>query len=141
MALSRLGARPGTERLQSLRRAAIGDDALDSRHRRADRGNLGLGLPAAANDAEAASAGPRKVLRGHTAGGPGAPLAECVGLDDGDRRSGLQVEEAHHERRLAGDSGIGLHSRVAQLTVDREHHGEGAFVERKSPPRHVLDGA
>ena len=56
VALSRLGARRRAERAQLLGGAAVGDNALDRRHGRPDRVDLGLGLPAAADDAEAASA-------------------------------------------------------------------------------------
>ena len=141
VALSRLGAGPRAERAEPLRGAAVGDDALDRRHGRPDRVDLRLGLPAAADDPEAAGAGPREVLRRDAARGPGAPLAERIRLDHGGQRPGLQLEEADDERRLPGDGGIRLHACVPELAVDRRHHGEGAVVECKTPPRHVLDRA
>ena len=141
MALSRLGARLRAERVQLLGCAAVGDNALDRRHGRPDRADLRLGLPAAADDAEAAGAGPREVLRGNAARGPRAPLAERVRLDHRCKRPGLQLEEADDELRLPGDGGVGLHACVAQLAVDGGHHRERTVVELESPPRHVLDRA
>ena len=52
MRLARLGADFLAELLELLLGPAVGDDALDRRHRLADALNLALGLPAAADDAE-----------------------------------------------------------------------------------------
>ena len=82
---------------QSLGRAAVRDNALDRRHGCANRADLGLGLPATADDAEAAGAGRREVLRGNATRGPGAPLAESVRLDHRCEGPGLQLKEGHDE--------------------------------------------
>ena len=129
VALAGLGTRRRAERAEPLGRAAVGDNALEGRHCRPDCVHLRLGLPAATDDAEAAGAGRGKVRRGHSARSPRAPLAQCVRLDHRYRRPGLELEEADDERCFAGDGGVGLHPGVAQLAVDGEHHGEGAFVE------------
>ena len=64
--------------------AAVGDDPLDPRQRRADARDLRLGLPAAADHAERRRARPGEVLRRDPARRAGAQLAERVGLDHRD---------------------------------------------------------
>jgi len=110
-------------------RAAVRDNALDGGHGRPDRADLCLGLPATADDAEAAGAGRREVLRGNTTRGPGAPLAERVRLDHRCEGPGLQFEEGHDELCFPSYGCIGLHSCVAQLAIDGEHHRESTVVE------------
>src|SRR5204862_1062807 len=124
VALAGLGAYALTEGLELLRRAAVSDDAPDRRHGGPDTRHLALGLPAAANHAERPRAAPREVLRCDAACRSGAQLAEPVGLDDGSELGPLRVEDAHDERRSAGQRCVGLEACEVESAVDCAHERE-----------------
>ena len=139
VALARLGADLLAERAQALLRAAIGDDALDPRQRFADAGDLALGLPAAADDAERPGLRLGQILGRNAAGGAGAQLAHPVGLDHARHLGLLGVEENDDERRPAGEPCVRLHAGEPELAVGSGHDGERAVGQSHAGPRPILD--
>ena len=140
VALSGLGAVLGAEGTQPVPGAAIRDDALDVRQRRADAEDLRLRLPAAADHAEA-----RRPARGEVPGRDaarrtGAQLAQLVGLDDRDELGRGGAEEEDGEACALTEAGVDLRARVTELEVCGGHDGERTAVEPQAVPRPVLHG-
>jgi hypothetical protein len=127
--------------LQNLARfsSAVDDDALDRRNSLADAQNLALGLPAAAEDAEACRPFAREVLRRHGARGTRPQLSKLVGFEHRGQLTALDVEEADDERRPCRHPRIGLHPRQTQLVVDSRHDREGAAVGLLARPGAIVD--
>ena len=124
-----------------LGRAAVGDDALDRGQPGANRPDLRLGLPAAADHAQRARSTPGEMLRRDAARGSGPSLPGRIGFEHGCELAGAKVEERDGEEGASSGSGVGLDAGVAELAVDRGHDCEAAVVESEPPPRYVLDGA
>ena len=141
MALPRLGTVRLAERAQVLLRPAIGDHALELGKRDADGGELRLGLPAAADQAQAARAAPREVPCGDPARRAGAQLAELVRVDHGDELRRVGTEEQDHKAGALAEAGVDLRAREHELEVDGGHHGERPVLEPQPVARPVLDPA
>jgi hypothetical protein len=138
----RLGADPLAEALEPLLAAAVRDDALDRRHRRANRGDLALGLPAAADHAQRSRPRARQVLGRDAARSAGPELPEPVRLDHGDELGAARLEEEDDEADIrVAERGVGLEAGVAELSVGRRHHGEDPAFESEPVARPVLDAS
>ena len=101
-------------------------------------GDLGLGLPAAADHAERARPRPGEVPSRDAAGRPGAELSEPVGLDHCDQPPRFRVEEDDDERGRLG-CGVSLEPGEAELPIDGGHDRERTVREAQPPARRVLD--
>ncbi len=141
VALARLGSVLLAERREPLLVAAVGDDALDARKRGADRGELRLGLPAAADQPEAPRARAGEMLRGDAARRAGAELAELVRLDHRDELGRVGAEEENDEARAVAEAGVDLRAGVAELEIGRRHHGKRSLLQPEPVARPVLDRA
>ena len=138
MALARLGADALAERLQRAFRAAVGNDALDARHRRADASDLCFRLMTAADHAQRRRTFLRQVLGGDPARRAGTQPAEVVGLDHRDELGLRGVEEHDDERGALGEACVELRARIAQLKVRCGHVREPSLVEAEASARRVL---
>ena len=127
------------------RAPARDDDPLDRRHRRTDRRELRLGLPARADQPEGRRTGSGEVLRGDAARRARPNLAETVGRDQCRERARRPVrpvverEEADDELERPSDDGVALETRDAESAVGRGHHREVPVVRPEPPARHQLD--
>ena len=119
--------------------AAVDDRRRDVRKRRADGGDLRLGLVPAADHAEADGALLREMLRRHAARCAGAQPAELIGLDHREHVVPLRMEQHEHELRAARAGGVRLHAGDAEAEVGGRHHGQPAFLEPQPVARAVLD--
>jgi hypothetical protein len=106
MGLAALGSERLAELPEVLLRAAVGDHPLDRRHRFANAQDLALGLPAAAEDAQAARPLTCEVLRRDRARSTGPELAQLVGLDHRGELGAVEVEQADHEGGAARKPGV-----------------------------------
>ena len=141
MGLAWLGSDLLAELLEPLLGTAVDDDTLDRRDGFADAGDLGLGLPAAADHAERRRAGLREVRRRDAAA---APVRSCPILSasiTAVSSRALGVEEHDDERRAAGEPHVRLEAGEPELRVDRGHDRERAVLEREPCPGAVVDGA
>jgi hypothetical protein len=136
--LGRLGAEPLAERPQPLLGPAIRDDAVERRDGGPDALHLGLGLEAAADDAERSASRAREVPGGDAARRAGAQPAQVVGLDHRGELAPGGVEQHDHERRPRIRRGIGLEAGQLELPVNRGHHRQGAAVEALARARPVV---
>ena len=151
--LGRLAVVLAAERGEPLGVAAVDDDALDRRHRRADARDLRRRLPAAADHAEARGALPGEVARRDGRGRAGPQLPELVGLDhrlEPRRRSSEKSTTTNGVP--ARRPGVRLEPGVAELAVDARHHrvlrrrragaasrGRLSTAPRGEPPERLLD--
>ena len=119
--------------------AAVDDRRRDVRERRADRGDLRLGLVTAADHAEAHGAFLREVLRCHAARRAGAQPAELIGLDHRQHVVPRSIEQHEHELHAARAGGVRLHAGDAEAEVGGRHHGQPAVLEPQPVARAVLD--
>jgi hypothetical protein len=117
----------------------VDEDALDRRQHLPDARHLRLGLPPAADHAEARRAVPREVARRDGGGRARAELAEPVGLDHRLEASGRR-EEHDRERRSRGRPGVRLEPGKAELPVDAGHDRVLPLLEREPRPGSVVDG-
>ena len=126
----------------SRSRPAVGDDALDRRHRGADARDLRLGLPAAADHAERARAArARGASRRHrsrrrcAAGRAGPPRSRAAS-------SGRSEREEHDDERAPPGRRPRTPSRPRSRARGRRRHvREPPFLQFEPPPRSVLDRA
>src|SRR5206468_10652133 len=121
--------------------AAVGDDALDRRDRRADARDLAPCLPAAPDYAESLRARPREVPRRDGARRAGAELTQLVGLEYGVELSVLAAEEQDGEARPVAVRDVHLPAGEAESVVHCGHVREHPVLEPEPPPRRELDGA
>jgi hypothetical protein len=110
-----------------------------SRDRGADRRELGLGLPACSEQAEARRARPGEVLRRHAARRPRSHLAEPVRRDHGGERPVGEIEQADDEREPALDDRVALETGHPETAVRGRHDREVAAFDREPATRHELD--
>src|SRR5213078_4219653 len=129
VALPRLGAVLLAERAQPLLRPAIGDDALDLRHRGLDAGELRLRLPPAPDHAEAGRTLGREVPRRDAARRTGAQLPELVRLEHRDELRRVGTEEKDGEARSVAKARIDLGARVTELEIGGGHDRERSLLE------------
>src|SRR5207247_11235239 len=106
--LGRLRVQATAEVFQPLAGAAVREDTLDRRHGRPDRGDLALGLPAAADHPKSLRARAREVLRSDAARRSGAELPEPVGLDHRRELGPAGLEELHYEAHVVEASECGI---------------------------------
>ncbi len=107
----------------------------------ADARDLRLRLVAAADDPERARPARREVARRDPARRPGPELPEAIGLDHGDERRRVGVEEADDERRTVRRRGVELPTGEPELAVGSRHVGERALGQAQPAPRGDLDVA
>ena len=139
MALPRIGSHVLTERRKALRRAAVGDDALDGRQRGTDALDLGHRLLAATENPERSRAILREMARCHTARSARAQAAEVVGLDHGYTLRRLRVEETDEKGRTMRRRRVQLPPGEPESGVDGGHVCERSLLEPQPPPWRDLD--
>ncbi len=103
--------------------------------------NLAFGLPAGTEDGEHLAVGASQVLRGDRAGGAGAPLAECVSLDNGVQ---VPIGQPVEQEGKAGALGnvrayyrIALDAHRAERRRERPHDIKHRALDTSSTTRTV----
>src|SRR5215204_7410098 len=139
MSFGRLAVQALAEPFEIFLVAAVDDNVLEVRQHLADREDLALRLPAAAEHAQGRRPFPRQVLRRHGARGAGAKLPELVRLDHGCDFTPHEIEEAYNERRPALHPRVRLDAREPQLPVDGRHRRERTAVCVLAYTRPVLE--
>ncbi len=141
MTLARLGPDFLAERLEPFLVSAVRDDAIDRGNRRADRRDLALRLPAAADHPEAARLRPCEIAGRDAARRSRPQLAELVCLDHRDEPWLLGGEETDDERRPAREPRVRLEAGKPEPRVGGGHEREHAVLELDPAPRLELEHA